>query len=97
MIEITYQEAEALMGCRLDRRRKYAKREDEQPCEDSGSYAFQLVRFTHECTGCTEFGDYGTRYGGGGCAECGYTGKRRHVSWVPVVFEQCPERLREAA
>lgn len=53
------------------------------------------VRFTTSCSGCFGPGEYGGRehdyeydpkarcYLGSGCNECGYTGKRRRVEWVP--------------
>ena len=53
------------------------------------------VRFTEACSGCFEFGDYGGlahNYPwdekaqcrvGAGCDECGYTGKRRQIHFIP--------------
>lgn len=38
---------------------------------------------TTDCSGCTDVGDYGTKYGPFGCEECGYTGKRRDRYFVP--------------
>lgn len=43
-----------------------------------------VIRFTDDCSGCTEWGDYGSKYGPSGCEECGYTGKRRREEWVPL-------------
>ena len=43
------------------------------------------VRFTTACSGCS--GDFETDQGGG-CEECGHTGKRRQEHWVPFDFEQ---------
>jgi len=43
-----------------------------------------VVRWTDDCSGCTEIGDYGTRFGPFGCSECGHTGKRRCSAWVPL-------------
>lgn len=40
--------------------------------------------FVADCSGCTEIGDYGTRYGPSGCQECGYTGRRRVFFFVPL-------------
>lgn len=43
-----------------------------------------VVSWTEECSGCTERGDYGALLSGPcGCADCGYTGKRRRREWVP--------------
>ncbi len=52
------------------------------------------VRWTASCSGCFEFNegwgldayDFDAKhkcYIGGGCSECGYTGKRRESFWVP--------------
>jgi len=53
-------------------------------------------KFTTSCSGCFEAGEnmgragdypYDSRaccYVGAGCAECGYTGKRRQEHWVPL-------------
>lgn len=46
-----------------------------------------VVRFTTTCSGCTP--GYEESGGGGhergmGCYECGYTGKSRHLEWVPL-------------
>lgn len=37
-----------------------------------------------ECAGCTDYGDYGTKYGPFGCEDCGFQGKRRHSVFVPL-------------
>lgn len=43
------------------------------------------ARWTEDCNGCTEYGDYGSpKYGPNGCDECGYTGKRCRVEWLPL-------------
>lgn len=55
----------------------------------------EMVKFTSSCTGCCEFGDYGSvalgRFDpktkqtiGIGCPECGHTGKRRQVLYIPL-------------
>ena len=55
---------------KLDRRRKYFAY--------NGMLTYSAT-ITEECTGCVEYGESGgRRYDGGGCAECGYTGKRRN-------------------
>lgn len=53
------------------------------------------VSFTASCSGCMDFGEAGENlhnypidpksgvHLGGGCDECGYTGKRRRREWVP--------------
>jgi len=89
MLEISVSKAEELAGCRLDRRRKYATTNDGNPCEISGSFLFMMAKWSGFCTGCTEFGDYGTMYGPFGCRECGYTGRRRYANWVPVETFGC--------
>lgn len=43
-----------------------------------------VVRWTEDCFGCTEHGEYGGKqWGPFGCEECGYTGKRRRTEWIP--------------
>lgn len=52
------------------------------------------INYTDSCSGCFEFNEglglsyyeYDQKarcYKGGGCSECGYTGKRRHDFWMP--------------
>lgn len=41
------------------------------------------VTVSIECSGCTDVGDYGTKYGPFGCRECGHTGRRRHHVFEP--------------
>lgn len=48
---------------------------------NSGAEGYMLWHSDY-CSGCTEYGDYGTRYGPFGCDECGYTGRRRHHVWT---------------
>lgn len=95
MKEITIEEAEKIYGGRLDRRRLYATTDDGKPCESTGYKIFSLGKFTQSCSGCFETGDYMSGaenypydeknhcYIGSGCDECGYTGKRRNVMWLP--------------
>ncbi len=73
--ETTYEAAEAIAGRKLDRRKNYAII-DGKVCENA--------EWTEECSGCTEYGDYGAVNGPSGCEECGYTGKRRMSHWVPL-------------
>ncbi len=48
-----------------------------------------VLRFSRECSGCTERGGYGGRvYGPFGCEECGYTGRVRIAAFVP--FDETP-------
>ena len=96
--EITWQEAEALIGRRVDRRRKYAR---------DGKVLEEMICVTRHCTGCFETGDYGSgseNYPwdekaqcrvGAGCSECGYTGKRREVYWAP--YHICERQRKSAA
>jgi hypothetical protein len=85
MKNISALEAERVCGYRLDRRRKYAITEDGKPDPTCNTVIFELCRYSHYCTGCTEFGDYGTIYGPFGCEECGFTGRRRYEVWVPCL------------
>lgn len=70
----TYEHADKIAGRRLDRRRSYAII-DGEVCE--------LAEWSRACTGCYE--GYNSEHAtGSGCEECGYTGRRRDGSWVPV-------------
>ena len=83
--------AEAVVGCRLDRRRAY--------CLVDGTLCL-LVTWTDTCSGCFEGGEcmglahhygYDDKAGchvGAGCDECGYTGKRRRAMWVPITAQE---------
>ena len=77
---LSVQEAERLVGDRLDRRRRYALGPD-------GKVGV-IEHWTVGCSGCIDtedgipIGDYEWDakhkcYIGAGCPECGYTGKRR--------------------
>ncbi len=68
----TYERAEELAGCRLDRRCNYAII-DGQVCESA--------QWSAPCSGCHEGYDSGR---GHGCRECGYTGMSRSGAWVPL-------------
>ncbi len=60
----------------------------------------EVVKFTSSCTGCFESGEYGGNahnyrwdakaqcHIGFGCEECGYTGKRRQVLYIPINQEK---------
>jgi hypothetical protein len=84
--EVHWSTAEQHCGRRLDRRRKYAVINGE---------LCSLGRWTDTCSGCCETVDghnvhrypRDKKHGcliGGGCDECGYTGKRRQSFWGPV-------------
>lgn len=109
MRRISWQLAEKIMGCRLDRRKRYRyvgrKHRDFWGClvvVDSG--------YTGSCSGCYESGECGGMEHwyewdekakcrkGAGCDECGYTGKRVHHFAAPALsleFER--ELARESA
>ena len=71
----TYEQAEKIAGQRLDRRKNYAIID--------GRVA-ELVSWSRACTGCYEGHDSYSATGNG-CSECGYTGRRRQASWVPML------------
>lgn len=73
----SWEEADALAGRRVDRRRAYAVVDGE---------LMQLVRWSQPCTGCFEAPEC-TMYSmetarGQGCSECGFTGRRREGAFV---------------
>lgn len=74
---------ENAFGVRLDRRKKYAV---------VNGVLCELTKWTQACSGCTpEYESIGYNHdAGGGCEECGYTGKRRASMWVPVRKEPRP-------
>lgn len=92
---ITYQEAEALEGRRLDRRRKYHKKTPEGLAATRGAEAnpwgfpgaegaFVYDTWSEPCSGCScDCGCHG-EHGNGGCHECGYTGRRRNGMYFPA-------------
>ena len=71
----SFEAAEKIIGQTLDRRKNYAIIHGE---------VCRLLTFNRACSGCYEGISYynGT---GNGCHECGYTGRRRSSSWVPVL------------
>lgn len=75
---ITWKRAEKLLGCRIDRRRRYAF--DPQP-DLVKHNVLVLIKWTAGCSGCNGDDDYGDL--GSGCSECGHTGRRRRAMWVP--------------
>ena len=90
MKRITWQEAEKILGGRLDRRKAYYFNDDPEMKEfhGGGGPVFDYSEWTTECSGCTEtyMGQYvtGIHGQGVGCEECGYTGKRRDGWHSPV-------------
>lgn len=86
--EITWRQAERLVGHRVDRRRAYAR---------DGRQLLDLCRYTSSCSGCFEAGEMGAFANdypwderaqcrvGAGCRECGYSGKVRASHWVPHI------------
>lgn len=72
---LSWEEADAKAGRRLDRRKAWAFI-DERLCT--------LARWTQNCSGCSDdsYGSYSER--GGGCHECGYHGVVRSGAWVPA-------------
>lgn len=71
----TYEQAEAVAGRRLDRRRNYAIID--------GRVA-ESASWSQACSGCYEGYD-SYHAAGSGCDECGYTGRRRQAHWVPLL------------
>lgn len=61
--------AERIAGKRLDRRKNYAVFRTSNVAE-----VRVATKWTRACTGCE----------GGGCHECGYSGKVREGMWVPL-------------
>jgi|SRR5882757_2906332 len=65
-----------------------------------------VTRWTGSCSGCFEFNEgwgldsyeYDSKhkcYIGGGCSECGYTGKRHDSFWVPFDMRAWNKHVRE--
>jgi hypothetical protein len=73
---ITISAAEGLAGRRLDRRRRYAH---------NGRELVEAASWSQPCSGCVVLGCTDT---GLGCAECGYTGRRRIHVWVPISIQR---------
>ena len=97
MRELTIKQAETLVNCRLDRRRKYATTDDGKPDEDTGAVLFGIEKFTRPCSGCSCDGEYPCgccSERGYGCEECGFTGKRRQVWWAPLSEKEYKAKSR---
>jgi hypothetical protein len=74
--QITWSEADALAGRRLDRRKSWAFINGEL-CD--------AISWTQNCSGCAyDDGYHSIR--GDGCQECGYHGVVRNSQWVPAIF-----------
>lgn len=54
------------------------------------------VRFTDECSGCSQHSEGYRMADPTGCHECGYTGKRRRREWVPFEFSDVIRREERA-
>lgn len=83
----TYEEAEKIIGRKLDHRKIYAIIEG-QVCE--------LISWTRPCSGCSCDGEYpclccGER--GAGCSWCGYTGKSIESHWIALSIKDNGEDL----
>ena len=97
MREVTHAEAESIAGFRVDRRRRYAVEDDGSACDVSGALIFSLARWTESCSGCNSDDPYKSHLDGTGCEECGYTGRRRYVYWVPYLQSDAPKGGRGGA
>ena len=77
----TWDEADALAGRRVDRRRRYAILHG----GDDGPQLCEAINWTERCSGCSDgYSD------GSGCQECCYRGVRRNGAWVPLsTAEHC--------
>ena len=78
----SFEQAEKITRRRLDRRKNY--------CIIRGKVC-EAVEWSRCCSGCCEGPEYGCkgeRCRGGGCGECGYTGRSRRGQWVPVTRGQ---------
>lgn len=96
--KIGYQEAEQIAGCRLDRRRQYYKHSKEGAAVEN-SYAFNgsdgtpsaklftYGQWSSSCSGCSDYNEGYPVNRGGGCRECGWTGRSRHGMHTPVKEE----------
>ena len=91
--ELTIAEAEKIAGRRLDRRRKYAV--DDDVDADPEFPLFSLARWAQGCSGCSCDCHPGCSHGASGCHECGYTGRRRIVMWLPH-FHDAAARTKES-
>lgn len=96
---IAWQEAERILGFRVDRRRSYYFCDDPEMKEYlGGGPVYDYGEWTTSCSGCREtedghnvghyeWDDKAKCYIGAGCSECGYTGKRRDGIHAPVKMQ----------
>lgn len=96
--KIGYQEAEAIAGRRLDRRRQYYKHSPEgkaveNPYAFNGSDGmpnaklFTYGEWSSACSGCSDWNGGYPVDRGGGCRECGGTGRSRRGMHTPIKEE----------
>lgn len=97
---IGWQEAERILGGRVNRRKAYWFFDDPKMKEYlNGGPVYEYGEWTTSCSGCLEtedghnVGSYpwdakAHCYIGSGCEECGYTGKRRDGIHVPATLLQ---------
>lgn len=71
----SYEEAERLIGRRLDRRKVFAIIDGE---------VFESCSWSQACSGCCDDRENISCERGSGCFECAYTGRSRRFQWVPV-------------
>lgn len=74
----THENAERIVGRRLDRRRNYAII-DGKVC--------QYISWTQQCSGCSADCE---EERGCGCEECGYHGRVRESMWLPLEYTKGP-------
>ena len=77
-VRVSWNKADKLAGKRLDRRRSYAIIEGK---------VHTFIEWTAPCSGCSCDDEYPCtccQDKGGGCHECGGTGKRRSGMWIPL-------------
>lgn len=89
---ITWKEAEALLGHKVNRRLKYFTQSDEGKKEDNpycfhGHDVFTYSEWIESCSGCSESIDGHVIYERCGCHECGYKGVRRHGMHTPYIIK----------
>lgn len=79
---LSWPEADQRAGFRLDRRKAWAFMFRD---EIGSECVCEMISFTQACSGCLPDDRYEGR--GGGCSECGYTGKVRQCMWVPFQID----------
>lgn len=79
---MSWEEADMRAGFHLDRRKSWAFIPD---TDNLGVPELcERVSFSTECSGCADTEEfYSSTSKGGGCSECGYTGRSRRVCFVP--------------